>query len=517
MKKILLIFTAALFCISNAWAVETWDGTSSSAWTNGEGTESNPYLIETPAQLKYLSNQVKEGTLYTGKCFLQTQDFDLNSKDWSSIGTSTYKFEGKYNGGDKYVSNFTNSLFGYTNNATIENLSIRGNVSCSSSQPSILISEASGATILTNCHNFATVSFYSSENKNSAGFVAKVVGTSLIMNNCSNEGIINQTGYSKAGSLGGLIGKLEANATIRDCSNKGSLTISSTTTTEEAFLGGIVGFISYANVSFNRCYNTAELALSLTYSSMNSLEYIHTYVGGICGRTTISEQYTIRYVHCSNVGRIESKALSAGGYSSHSGYWAYAYGLGTGSSQIGCYVRASCSVYAYGNGGVTGVSAFGASEVESCYYVGGTASIQGSNVYHNIPSASTGIYKSEMAFKAPSMIPLLNSVGEYFTMDLEGINDGYPIFAYQVGQRHTITATCDANRGSVSGGGEFPNGYVATLTATPKSGCTFIGWSDGNTDNPRSVTVAGNATYTAQFTKSSYTIYVNQDCTSNIE
>ena len=111
----------------------------------------------------------------------------------------------------------------------------------------------------------------------------------------------------------------------------------------------------------------------------------------------------------------------------------------------------------------------------------------------------------------------INVLDDYFTMDLEGINDGYPILKWQAGTRYTITATCDANRGTVTGGGEYPKGYTATLTATPKPGCTFVGWSDGETANPRYINVAGEATYTAQFTKSSYTIYINQDCTSNIE
>ena len=102
-------------------------------------------------------------------------------------------------------------------------------------------------------------------------------------------------------------------------------------------------------------------------------------------------------------------------------------------------------------------------------------------------------------------------------MDLEGINDGYPILKWQAGPRFTITGSCDTNRGTVKGGGEYAPGNTVTLTATPKKGCTFVGWSDGNIDNPRTVTVEGDATYRAQFIKSSYTIYVNQDCTNYIE
>ena len=65
---------------------------------------------------------------------------------------------------------------------------------------------------------------------------------------------------------------------------------------------------------------------------------------------------------------------------------------------------------------------------------------------------------------------------------------------------YTITATSSSNTmGSVSGGGEYTYGATATLYATPNSGYHFVQWQDGNTDNPRIVTVTANATYTATF------------------
>lgn len=41
------------------------------------------------------------------------------------------------------------------------------------------------------------------------------------------------------------------------------------------------------------------------------------------------------------------------------------------------------------------------------------------------------------------------------------------------------------------------------LTAIPDTGYKFKQWSDGNTDNPRAITVTGNATYTAEFERES--------------
>lgn len=63
-----------------------------------------------------------------------------------------------------------------------------------------------------------------------------------------------------------------------------------------------------------------------------------------------------------------------------------------------------------------------------------------------------------------------------------------------------ITATGnDANMGSVTGGGRYSLGNIATLTAAPRMGHGFSGWADGSTDNPRLVFVNGNASYTANF------------------
>ena len=74
-------------------------------------------------------------------------------------------------------------------------------------------------------------------------------------------------------------------------------------------------------------------------------------------------------------------------------------------------------------------------------------------------------------------------------------------------ETYTITVNAQAN-GTATGGGHYTYGSTATLTATPAEGYHFLQWNDGNTDNPRSVTVTGNATYTASFEINSYTITI---------
>ena len=75
-----------------------------------------------------------------------------------------------------------------------------------------------------------------------------------------------------------------------------------------------------------------------------------------------------------------------------------------------------------------------------------------------------------------------------------------------------ITDVIPTGSGIVTGGGTYSSGAQATLTAIANEGYTFEHWQDGNTDNPRSITVTGNATYTAYFTLlPQYTITATAD------
>lgn len=57
----------------------------------------------------------------------------------------------------------------------------------------------------------------------------------------------------------------------------------------------------------------------------------------------------------------------------------------------------------------------------------------------------------------------------------------------------------DAAMGSVAGGGLYRMGETATLTVTANEGYCFVGWHDGNTDNPRSIIVVSDTLLTAHF------------------
>lgn len=77
-------------------------------------------------------------------------------------------------------------------------------------------------------------------------------------------------------------------------------------------------------------------------------------------------------------------------------------------------------------------------------------------------------------------------------------------------RQYKLTVTASTG-GTVSGGGTYNYGATATLKATPSAGYHFVKWSDGNTNASRTVTVTGNATYTATFEQDPY---LNLDKTS---
>lgn len=79
-------------------------------------------------------------------------------------------------------------------------------------------------------------------------------------------------------------------------------------------------------------------------------------------------------------------------------------------------------------------------------------------------------------------------------------------------QSYTISTNVNpSGSGSVTGGGTYTYGQTCTLTASPANGYIFSQWQDGNTQNPRTITVTGNATYTATFMQDNYVITVNSN------
>lgn len=83
--------------------------------------------------------------------------------------------------------------------------------------------------------------------------------------------------------------------------------------------------------------------------------------------------------------------------------------------------------------------------------------------------------------------------------------------AYFTLAEHYMLEVLSANdeTGVVVGGGPYPENQPATITAVPAHGFRFSHWNDGNTDNPRTIYVTQDTSFTAYFVeKPQYSITV---------
>ena len=91
-----------------------------------------------------------------------------------------------------------------------------------------------------------------------------------------------------------------------------------------------------------------------------------------------------------------------------------------------------------------------------------------------------------------------------FAVDESAVTPSTPTGSYTIG-------AADPDGGSVSVDGEAGIGKTVTLTATPKDGYKFKQWSDGNTENPRTVTITEGMNLKAEYELEVYAIQVSSN------
>ena len=75
--------------------------------------------------------------------------------------------------------------------------------------------------------------------------------------------------------------------------------------------------------------------------------------------------------------------------------------------------------------------------------------------------------------------------------------------------KYTITLSAGEGGTVSTTGGEYESGQTVNVTATPQGEYVFTGWSDGNTDATRTITIDTTKTITANFEKKKYPLTVN--------
>ena len=425
-NRIITLFWSLVFLMMgnlSAQTVSVWDG-SSEIWTQGSGTEADPYLIETAANLAWIAEMVNAGvTTYEGVYFMVVNDLDLNNLQWSSIGNSrTLCFKGYFDGGGHLIDNVKNgSLFGYVSNAVVKKVQIKKVSTTGAGLVRYAIT-----TIIDNCH-------IRSGNVTGGGYAGGIVAYcegECPIERCSNAANITSSGNVL--SAGGICGYQTTAAIITNCHNTGSISITKTTCSNDnytVYAGGICG---YGGGSFTSCSNRgsvrAENQSAYHDTPSGNSSYTHYYStsssGGICGSGG-------DFVFCYNVGAVSSlthySVVNSNTPVHHPS--GNSYGIGPGR----------CN-YCYNRGDITASS--NASNTSNSYGVG-TSNVHTYNTGHLIGSSrsgggyyletcgatSGGTSKTEAAMKSSSFPILLNADSTVFVMDITpNVNDGFPIF-----------------------------------------------------------------------------------------
>lgn len=271
----------------------SWDGSIDTEW-QGSGTEADPYLISTPAELAGLSSKVRaarNSNNYEGCYFKQTSDIYLNDVNdysetllaenyWEPIGESSSRvFMGNYDGNNfkiyglyiKGNGNFYkqyNGLFGYVKNAGFKNITI----------------ESSSISHVGNEHTYF------------GGVLA--YGKAVTFENCHNYAHIK--GNTKSSVVGGIIGYAEDSLTINNSTNYGNISGN--------YVGGIMGFFSKRSY-----YDFAEFTNCTNYGKITATNYSGGYIGGILGYTDdyFNDYSENTFTNCNNYGDIVSHNSTA--------------------------------------------------------------------------------------------------------------------------------------------------------------------------------------------------------------
>lgn len=354
-----------------------------------------------------------------------------SGKGFTPINKFSGIFEGnKFSINNLYICTEENEkAFIYNNSGTIKNLSINdsyikgkqylaiftvnnyGLIENCKSNSTIKGESKIGGIVYNNCGTIEDNVFYGelvSTGKGTAGSVTGNGGISGrntgLIKTCNNEGIVNG-GYNTGGIVGYNSG------TVSKCNNLASLK----TTFRGYCKGGVVG-INANSGRVEYCYNLADI----NFES----DSCH---GGIVGENDGCIQY------CYNKGNLVQDYYTIGGIAGKSiGTISYCYNTGNVSALQG---NSAQSTFAYGIGsGGTIRHSYNVGQIFAkrsiAYKIAGTdATIQ--NSYYLGDKEEDITCKTSEFMQSENFLDLLNAEENIFKMDINKINDGYPILSWQ--------------------------------------------------------------------------------------
>lgn len=347
--------------------VDTWDGTAiADGFAAGEGTQDNPFQIETAAELAYFAKNVNAGNWYDGEYIVLKNDLDLNNQEWTPIGNARKPFKGNFDGNNHTVTGMKISgaldcvgLFGgctrHNVYSAIKNITVKNSDIHGEKFVGAIVGRAEEINI-ENCRSIGNTingetdvggicgkiggysggkvsQCYNSSKVTGGGRVGGIAGMGSIAENCLNTGeitIIREAYRSASGGIFGIFGDATTSARVTACVNLGKVSGG------ESF-GGIVGKTETSSTGhISNCYYNMD-AITGGFDAGTALT-----AGQLCGALPEGLNSTIW-----KEGSVDTSTAAATDTGSRFGTAAGTYINLTKVAEIGETKTASVPVYNY--------------------------------------------------------------------------------------------------------------------------------------------------------------------------
>ncbi|MCR4738303.1 MAG: C10 family peptidase [Bacteroidales bacterium] len=418
-----------------------------------------------------------------GKTVSLTHNVSIGLYSWKAINGFLGSFDGKNNTiSGLYIneSHDSQGLFGEVEggnfaNIYISNAYVRGNSYCG-----LLLGMAKNSTV-TNCHSSGTVVGDNAVGGlvgwNSGYLSTSGLTDGIIVNACSSSGVV-QSKTEAAGLCGAAGTIMNSFSSCRVIANNffgvaGGLCLSVDSVWNSYSIGDVNGIVYVGGLArsarvVSNCYAGGTVTASVTSLCMDSG------YGLICGPRSGSLMGT-------PLNSIISNSYGLADYSRH--------------PMIGV------SDYNYG---------YHAYDTASFSIVGDSITLLdsvavGQNHYRNLLDALN------------AWVDTYDTAGIFlhWVADTAGVNGGFPMFE-KIRSYNVILSVADSTLyGKVSGAGVYTHVSPAIISATPDYGYHFVQWSDGSTDNPRTIRLTQDTNFTAIFGKNAYSIVGNGSTGTN--
>ena len=282
--------------------------------SGGSGTQDDPWLISTAADLKALADYINSGNAadcdadadvcggignFHGYYFKQTADIDLQGVEWDPIGydgeENSY-FAGNYDGSNYVIRNAAFDgkdndsrncvgIFGWVYQGSVSNLHIENVAFSSSGFASQYVGGLAGVVFdssITNCSvkNSTLSSARTIRNTTRAGaLIASVAGGTIKECSAENNQVIS-TSYA-----GGLIAEQDDDnsdgpTTFTNCYVVNSTVTASAEESDDVVFGGFCGFVNGDDLNLTNCF-VYDTAISIADNSQNSHDHFGIFAGDL--------------------------------------------------------------------------------------------------------------------------------------------------------------------------------------------------------------------------------------------